>query len=73
MEYGKLVKCLSKFVAGIVSAAIVFTLVPKILGTDTVNAASLYGHLWVGGTAVTSDNARTPNPRSVTMGVTVQF
>lgn len=57
MEYGKLVKCLSKFVAGIVSAAIVFTLVPKILGTDTVNAASLYGHLWVGGTAVTSDNA----------------
>lgn len=57
MEYGKLVKCLSKFVAGIVSAAIVFTLVPKILGTDTVNAASLYGHLWVGGTVVTSDNA----------------
>ncbi len=55
MEYGKLVKCLSKFVAGIVSAAIVFTLVPKILGTNIVRALDEYD-LWVGGVQVNSDN-----------------
>ena len=55
MEKGKLKKRLSKLVAGIVSAAIVFSLVPKILGTDIVRAAGEYD-IWVGGVQVSEDN-----------------
>lgn len=55
MEHGKLAKCLSKFVAGIVSAAIAFTLIPKILGNNSVIAEEMYD-IWIGDTQITSSN-----------------
>ncbi len=50
-----------------------FTLVELVVVIAIIGILAGIGTVGYGGYGVTTDNARTPNPRSVTFGVTVQF